>query len=342
MIKNGIDVSYHQGVIDWKKVKESGIEFVIIRAGYGKNTVDKKFIENIVGANTEGLKIGIYWFLYALNEADAIENAKRCIDTIALYKDVITLKVWCDYEYDSDNYSIKNDVVQTKESRTRIVKTFLHTLEEYGYDVGVYANPDYLNNKFLDLSEYPLWLAKYSSDKGDYEPFMWQYSSKGSVSGIKGNVDMNHLYIADEEKPIEPEAKSDKIVVHAYSKEKEGEVKLAPNFKVKEFACKDNADVVFVAPELVDVLQNIRDHFDKPVNIDSGFRTDSYNKRKDVGGATYSQHLYGTAADIRITGVAPKDVAAYAESLLSGTGGIGIYSNFVHVDVRRNKSRWNG
>lgn len=340
MTRNGIDVSYHQGVIDWKKVKDSGVEFAIIRAGYGKNTVDKKFIENICGANTAGLKIGIYWFLYALNEADAVENAKRCIDTIALYKDVITLKVWCDYEYDSDNYSINNDVVQTKESRTRIVKTFLHTLEEYGYDVGVYANPDYLKTKFLDLSEYPLWLAKYSSDKGDYEPFMWQYSSKGSVSGIKGNVDMNYLYVAAEEKPIEPEIKSDKIVVHAYSKAKEGEVKLSPNFKVKEFACKDNADVVFIAPELVDVLQKIRDHFGKAVNINSGYRTNFHNNR--VGGAKQSQHLYGTAADIYISGVSPKDIAAYSETLLSGTGGIGIYKNFVHVDVRRNKSRWNG
>lgn len=340
MIKNGIDVSYHQGVIDWKQVKESGVEYAIIRAGYGKNTVDKRFIENICGAESIGLKIGVYWFLYALNEADAIENAKRCIDTIALYKDVITLKVWCDYEYDSDNYSIKNDVVQTKESRTRIVKKFLHTLEEYGYDVGVYANPDYLNNKFLDLSEYPLWLAKYSSDKGDYEPFMWQYSSKGSVPGIRDNVDMNYLYAVDEEKPVEPEVKSDKIVVHAYSKVKEGEVKLAPNFKVKEFACKDNADVVFIAPELVDVLQKIRDHFGKPVNINSGYRTNFHNNR--VGGAKQSQHLYGTAADIYISGVSPEDIAAFSETLLSGTGGIGIYKNFVHVDVRRNKSRWNG
>ena len=340
MIKSGIDVSYHQGTIDWKKVKESGVEFSIIRAGYGKNTTDEKFIENIVGAHTAGLEIGIYWFIYALNEKDAIENAKRCIDTIALYKDIITLKVWCDYEYDSDNYSIKNNVVQSKESRTKIVKAFLHTLEEHGYDVGLYANPDYLNNKFLELSEYPLWLARYSSEKGDYEPFMWQYSSKGSVPGIKGNVDMNHLYAVDEEKPIEPEPISDKIVVYAYSKSKDGQTKLSNNFKVSEFACKDGSDVIFIAPELVNVLQKIRTHFGKAVNINSAYRTPTYNKK--VGGATYSQHLYGTAADIRINGVSQKDIAAYAETLLNGTGGIGIYSNFVHIDVRKEKSRWNG
>ena len=348
MTRNGIDVSYHQnkkGNIDWKKVKESGIEYAIIRAGYGKNTVDEYFIENIVSAHTAGIKVGVYWFIYALNEADAIENAKRCIDTIALYKDIIELKVWCDYEYDSDNYSIKNDVIQTKESRTRIVKAFLHTLEEYGYDVGLYANPDYLKNKFLDLSEYPLWLAYYTNNESEakkYNPMIWQYSSKGSVPGIKGNVDINHFYAVDEEKPIKLEPIFDKIVVYAYSKSKDGQTKLSDNFKVSEFACKDGSDVIFIAPDLVDVLQKIRNHFGKPVNINSGFRTDSYNKRKDVGGATYSQHLYGTAADIRINGVAPKNVASYAESLLSGTGGIGIYKNFVHIDVRKNKSRWNG
>ena len=65
MIKSGIDVSYHQGTIDWKKVADSGIQFAMIRAGYGKSTVDEKFIENIVGADTSGLKVGVYWFIYA-------------------------------------------------------------------------------------------------------------------------------------------------------------------------------------------------------------------------------------------------------------------------------------
>ena len=128
--------------------------------------------------------------------------------------------------------------------------------------------------------------------------------------------------------------------IYAYSKKKDGNKKLSANFKVKEFACKDGSDPVFIAPDLVSVLQKIRDHFGKAVNINSAYRTPTYNKK--VGGATHSQHLYGTAADIRISGVKPKDVAAYAETLLPGTGGIGIYSNFTHIDVRETKSRWNG
>lgn len=345
MCKLGIDVSYHQGTIDWKQVAEAKIKFAIIRAGYGKSTVDEKFVENIVGANTAGLEVGIYWFIYALNEEDAIANAEKCHETIKLYKDIIKLRVAADYEYDSDSYSIKKGITHTKESRTRIVRAFLRRLEEYGYEVCNYANPDYLKGKFEDLSEYPLWLAYYTDNKNNamnYNPLMWQYSSKGYVPGIKGNVDLNYLYekVPEDYKKENPIVDKEKIFVLCYSKTKEGETKLSENFKVKEFACKDGSDVVFVAPELVEVLQKIRSHFGKPLTINSAYRTPSYNKK--VGGATYSQHLYGTAADIKVSGVAPKDIAAYAETLLTNTGGIGIYSHFVHVDVRRQKSRWNG
>ena len=130
------------------------------------------------------------------------------------------------------------------------------------------------------------------------------------------------------------------IVIKAYSRAKEGNVKLSNNFTVNEFRCKDNSDVIFIAPALVDILQAIRNHYGKAVNINSAYRTPTYNKK--VGGATYSQHLYGTAADIRINGVKPKDLAAYIETLMPNYGGIGIYPTFVHVDIRKTKSRWNG
>lgn len=130
------------------------------------------------------------------------------------------------------------------------------------------------------------------------------------------------------------------ITVKAYSKSKDGAKYLSKNFRVKEFASKDGADPIFISDQLVELLQKIRDHFGKAVVISSGYRSAKHNKA--VGGATYSQHLYGTAADIKVTGVKPSVVAAYAETLLVGTGGIGIYSTFVHVDVRATKSRWNG
>lgn len=128
--------------------------------------------------------------------------------------------------------------------------------------------------------------------------------------------------------------------VKVYSKAKDGSKKLSANFKVSEFACNDASDVVFISPELVTVLQKIRDHFGQPVTVNSGYRTAAYNQKID--GATYSQHCYGMAADIKVKNVAPKTVAAFAETLLPNKGGIGIYKTFTHVDVRAVKSRWNG
>lgn len=130
------------------------------------------------------------------------------------------------------------------------------------------------------------------------------------------------------------------MTIKAYSKAKDGNKKLSTNFKVKEFACTDGSDPIFIDTDLVNILQKIRNHFGKSVTITSAYRTPGKNKA--CGGTTYSQHLYGKAADIKIQGVAPKTVAAYAEKLLPKSGGIGIYKTFTHIDCRAAKSRWNG
>ena len=130
------------------------------------------------------------------------------------------------------------------------------------------------------------------------------------------------------------------MTIKAYSKKKDGNKKLSANFKVREFACTDGSDPIFIDSDLVDVLQKIRTYFGTAVTITSAYRTPTRNKA--VGGETYSQHLYGRAADIKVKGVTPKKVAAYVEKIMPKSGGIGIYSSFVHVDVRSAKSRWNG
>ena len=130
------------------------------------------------------------------------------------------------------------------------------------------------------------------------------------------------------------------MAINAYSYAKDGTKFLSKNFCVREFRCQDDTDPIFIDSDLVDVLQKVRDHFGKAVTITSAFRTASHNK--NVGGATYSQHCYGKAADIKVSGVSPIRVAAYVETLMPNTGGIGRYSTFTHVDVRSTKSRWNG
>ena len=130
------------------------------------------------------------------------------------------------------------------------------------------------------------------------------------------------------------------MAIKAYSKKKDGNKKLSTNFRVKEFACTDGSDPIFIDSDLVTILQKVRGHFGVAVTITSAYRTPGRNKT--VGGQEYSQHLYGRAADIKVKGVSPKKVAAHVETLLKNKGGIGIYSTFVHVDVRAAKSRWNG
>ena len=134
-------------------------------------------------------------------------------------------------------------------------------------------------------------------------------------------------------------------MIRQYSLAKDGNRKLAPDFKVREFRCKDGSDEILVDEALVLLLQCIREHFGKAVTITSGYRTPAHNAK--VGGSKSSQHLLGRAADIQVASTSVEDVAAYAESLLHSWGGVGRYpvkagraKGWVHVDTRPNKSRW--
>lgn len=129
-------------------------------------------------------------------------------------------------------------------------------------------------------------------------------------------------------------------MIAAYSKTKHGNLKVSENFRVNEFACNDGTDPIFICRTLVFVLQKVREHFKKPVTINSGYRTPIYNAKVD--GSPSSQHQYGRAADIVVQGVTPQEVYNYLCALLPDSGGIGLYDTFVHVDTRPSKSRWKG
>ena len=137
------------------------------------------------------------------------------------------------------------------------------------------------------------------------------------------------------------------MAIKQYSLAQDGARQLAPGFKVREFRCRDGSDAIMIDQTLVVLLQAIREHFNKPITITSGYRTAAHNAA--VGGAKSSQHLLGRAADIQVQGVSVEDVAAYAEALMPDWGGVGRYpvkagraKGWVHVDTRPNKSRWVG
>ena len=132
------------------------------------------------------------------------------------------------------------------------------------------------------------------------------------------------------------------VEIHAYSKAASGGKQLSAHFKVREFACGDGSDAVLVAPRLVMVLESIRTRFNAAVRINSGYRTPQYNAK--VNGAAHSQHCYGMAADISVSGQKPETVAAFARTLMPDLGGVGIYAKkgFTHIDVREKRSDWTG
>lgn len=341
-----IDVSVYQGKIDWIEAKKH-IDGVIIRCGYGSDHTDqddKRFEENVEACIKHDIPFGVYLYSYAKTIEKAKSEAAHVIRLLKPYKDKISYPVYYDLEE-----------AGTEQGAVERALVFGEIIEAEGYWCGIYANQYWWRTYLKDgLDRFTKWVAKYSNEKpsgisGTYD--IWQYSSRGSVPGIEGNVDMNVCYrdfpseikkenLSEENTDEKAEIADGNIVIHAYSKEKNGNDKLSENFKVKEFASTDGADPIFISPQLIMVLQHIRSHFNKPITINSGYRTHARNNT--VNGAKFSQHLYGTAADIVVSGISPVEVANFAETLLPNTGGIGRYSTFTHIDVRKEKSRWNG
>ncbi len=187
----GIDVSTHNGNIDWKKVRESGIDFAIIRAGYGKSSdqVDAQFENNYKGCKQNDIKCGFYWYSYAASKQEANQEALTFIKTIK--NKTPEYPVYIDIE-DKVQQSL------SKKDCTDIVKTFCDNMEDAGYYAGIYSYKSFLENKLFPetLKRYTVWLAHINIDKTNYTyPYdIWQYSHTGCIDGVKSDVDLNIGY----------------------------------------------------------------------------------------------------------------------------------------------------
>lgn len=194
----GIDVSKWNGEIDWDRVRDAGVEFAIIRAGYrgsvtGSLVEDPYFEANIKGATASGIPVGVYFFTQAVNEVEAVEEASAVLQMVQEYN--LDYPVFIDTEGAGGNG--RADGLDA-ENRTLVCEAFCRTVENAGYRAGVYGSRNWYNNRLyterLD-NDYCIWLAEYRSVplyQGYYQ--MWQYTSRGEVDGISGNVDMDISY----------------------------------------------------------------------------------------------------------------------------------------------------
>lgn len=221
-----IDISAHQGIVNFEALKGT-VDGIILRAGYGTGTVDKYFIRNARECNRLGIPCGAYWFSYAYTVGMAQKEANMFLNTVAPFK--MELPLAYDFEYDSVSYAQKQGATITAALVKQMTNTFCQTIEQNGYWCMLYTNGDYINRYFGDLAggRYDLWYASWPANPDLNHPprqcGIWQYSNKGQVAGISGNVDMdvaykdyptllrqngcNHLTVVstpvEEEKPVE-------------------------------------------------------------------------------------------------------------------------------------------
>lgn len=188
MIK-GIDVSHWQGDIDFNKVKASGIDFVIIRAGYGVGHVDEFFKENYRKAKEAGLNIGAYWYSYASSDSEAVLEAQSCVNILSGKS--FEYPIYFDLEE-------KSQLNRGRAFCDSLITSFCNKLENCGYYAGFYTSLSAANNLVSSHigERYALWIAQWNTHcdyQGSYG--LWQYSSSGSVGGIAGRVDMDYAHV---------------------------------------------------------------------------------------------------------------------------------------------------
>lgn len=201
ILYEGPDLSYHNGIVNIKKIRDAGYKRIGIRAGYGRGNVDQKYIANALACYNLNVDVMLYWFSYAYSTDMAIAEADYVVGQAAKYWKRCPIAYDC--EYDTINYARKNGVAITKRMATDMAIAFLKRVQEKGYTPVLYTNKDYLKNCFdmeritSELGMVYLWYARYTSSLPTVEAEaadIWQYTSTGCLSGVSGNVDMNRFY----------------------------------------------------------------------------------------------------------------------------------------------------
>ena len=363
ILSKGIDISKCQGEFPMERAKAEGFDFVIIKGGGGDSGLytDGQFARNYENAKRLGMPVGCYFFSRALSVEQAVREA-----------DYFRTKILAGRQFELPVYiDIEGDMLKLKKrTLTDIAHAFCQRLEGFNYWVGIYSSTSAFQNKMYDseLQRYAHWVAQWSKTLSYDSPAlgMWQYG--GETNQIRSNkvagqvCDQNYMFV-DYPSMIkargkngfgEPESQpvtvptvdiipKDINSVMVFSLAEDGETYLTPNFQVKEFACKDGSDPIFLHRMIPIWCQQIRDKFGYAFSPNSTYRTVAHNAKPEVGGAARSFHIYGMAVDIPAPedgSVTPQMLYDYAEELVGESCEVGIYSWGIHMAVCAEKKRF--
>lgn len=362
----GIDISVWQGRIDWSEVaKDENVKFAILRAGYGKHVSQKdtRFEEYYAGCKRYNIPVGAYWFSYATTKQEAIQEAKACIECIKGKQ--FEYPILFDIEHSSQASKAIADV---------IIPAFCDTLKEAGYYVGIYTYYSFIKSYISKsvYSKYDLALAHYASSTPWSDKEIWQYSSKGSIKGINGGVDLDYCYvdnypekikslglnnlgsgssITEETKPETPKkymvsidkpAPANKVTTFSAN----DKTQISKHFNVQEFKCKcGKQHDILINLYLVYMLEKIMDTMKCSMTIiNSGYRCPDYDKK--IGGFV-GQHGVGNAVDAVFYDQKKKVIDTRLISCVAQDLGLGGIANInktytaIHLDARTSNI-WKG
>lgn len=212
-----IDISEFNNIYSWDNVAKA-CDGVIIRAGYrgygvGTLVMDSKFKNNIANAEYVGLPLGVYFVTQAITEAEAREEAKYTLELIKGYK--LSYPIFIDTENGNAQAKGRADHGHlSKAKRTAIIAAFCDEIEKAGYNAGVYASESWFTDDLYlaELQKYYIWCAKYSSNKPSIIYNAWQYTSKGILNGVGGNVDISEFLARSDDSPSTPSKKSAEVI----------------------------------------------------------------------------------------------------------------------------------
>ena len=362
----GIDISVWQGRIDWSEVaKDENVKFAILRAGYGKyaSQKDTRFEEYYAGCKRYNIPVGAYWFSYATTKQEAIQEAKACIECIKGKQ--FEYPILFDIEHSSQTSKAVADV---------IIPAFCDTLKAAGYYVGIYTYYSFIKSYISKsvYSKYDLALAHYASSTPWSDKEIWQYSSKGSIKGINGGVDLDYCYVdnypekikslglnnlggsstvTEETKPetpkeymvsIDKSAPANKVTTFSAS----DKTQISKHFNVQEFKCKcGKQHDILINLYLVYMLEKIMDTMKCSMTIiNSGYRCPDYDKK--IGGFV-GQHGVGNAVDAVFYDQKKKVIDTRLISCVAQDLGLGGIANInktytaIHLDARTSNI-WKG